>query len=135
MSEKKLFEKILDDQESFEEDKGAIKARELCLEVHEELLNLVLVNFGQEEAEVLQAAFEEYKKVEAEVFKELGGKTTLDDVRARIPDNLWLDIINPDNILPKEVTEGISFDEIWEAVKEELDKEELEEAKKNNKIN
>lgn len=132
MSEKKLFEEFLEKEKKVEDIN---EIRRLVIEAHEMMLNIILRDLDATSAQELQDAFEEYKKVEEEIFKETGDCTII-DLRERIPDNLWHNMIHPEeNPQESQINMDGMADEIWEQYQKEKEEEELEEARKNNKIN
>jgi hypothetical protein len=134
MSEK-MFEKILSEQEKFDSEENHSEVRDEILESEEMILNHILKEANPKEAEDIQESYNEYKKVEQEIYDKKGGEITIDDIKERIPDNLWIKIahskFSPD-IKDKKFPE---FEDIWRKYEEEKNEEELEKAKEKGKIN
>lgn len=135
MSEK-MFERILSEQKKSESEQDSLKNREEISESEEEFLNHILAEASPEEVENIQKGYDEYRKIEQEIYDEKGGETTIEDIKERIPDNLWIKImyseIPPANIKDMKLPE---FDAIWEKYEKEKDEKEFKEAKEKGRIN
>jgi len=119
MNEDKLFKKILPVQKNIEEQQEYAEFLKLQEEADCKLLDLVLAKSSPEEAQDIQDAFEEYKKVRSEVLDEKGvSGTGIEDIKALIPDNLWIKLVY-DQL--RNNTPEVDFDEIWKNIQEKTD--------------
>ncbi|MEA1925949.1 MAG: hypothetical protein U9M90_01740 [Patescibacteria group bacterium] len=136
MSEKKLFEKILSDQEKFDSEQVSSEIRREFVESEEAILNHILSKASPEEAENIQRDYDEYKKIEREIYAEKGEEMTTKDIKERIPNNFWAEMMYSEtssaNIKDLKLPD---FDVIWEKHIKEKDEEELREAKEKKRIN
>ena len=91
MSEGKFIKKMLTYQESV--DSGASEVRENFLETQKMLFEVASNTAqSQEEKDKIQEAYDEYVRIEEEVFEEKRGSATSDDIKERIPDNYWIEL-------------------------------------------
>jgi len=131
----KMFEKILADQEKFDSKQASSETRKEILESGEIILNYILAEASHEEAENIQKGYDEYRKAEQEIYDEKGEEMTIDDIKERIPDNLWIKImyseVPPVDIKDMKLPE---FDAIWERYEKDKGEEELRKAKEKKRI-
>ena len=139
MSEDKFVKNMLNYQENLD---SVAEARKVFLEGHDLIFQSVMNSVDSKKRKIkIKEAYEEFLKVEAEVFGEKGDAATIDDIKKIIPENYWIELaesgINPDD-------SKVDFDKIWKGVTEKLDwdeikrnalDEELKEAKKKGQIN
>lgn len=139
MSENKFVKNILNYQENLD---NAAETRKMFLEAQDLIFQSVMSAVDSEKEKVkIEGAYEEFLKVEAEVFREKGEAATIDDIKKIIPENYWIELIesNRDVGISK-----IDFDKAWKGIADNLDwdeikrntlEEELKEAKKKGRIN
>ena len=117
MGEKKLFEEILEQQESFYEDQQAETFEKENAEAEERILNSILIRVSPEHAQKIQDGYEEYKLARKKLFEKKRGNRTLRDIEDSIPNNLWINIM-----YKKEPSEKYGLPDLNEILKK-LEKE------------
>lgn len=113
MTEDKMFEKVKAEQD----DAGAMEVWIDEIKKEEKDLDELLPHLDQKEAQQMQSAFDEYRKLRKQLFEQRGDFVTTDDIKELSPDNLW--VRYREAKIESEV-ENTDFDEMWKNVKEEV---------------
>ena len=125
-----MFKKVLSEQRELGTKEEIRKHLQEQVEFERKELDKLLLELDTKEAQQMQDAFVEYKRVMWELFEQESKYIDAADIEKIVPENLWAK-----KVLAEAEANGVDFDEMWENIQKKLREEANERAKKDTSIN